>query len=109
VCWSDVYTIVNSCPTSQSVPQVQAGTLTPVQFHAIGYYGPDANNNPITQDVTRVVSWSSNDSTIATIGNGGNLAGQALGVQQGSTIITAQSAALHIPQVFTQLVVDPAP
>jgi len=109
VCWSDIYTIVTSCPASQSVPTVQAGVLTPVQFHAIGYYGPDANNNPITQDITRVIGWSSNDSTIATIGNSGNSAGQALGVSQGSTIITAQGSAINVPQVFTQLNVSPRP
>lgn len=110
VCWTDIYTSLTSCPSSQSVPTVQAGTLTPLQFHAIGYYGVDANNNPITQEITRTVTWSSNDTTIATIGNGGNAAGQALGVQQGSTIIEAvDSAAINIPQVFTQLTVNPPP
>lgn len=109
VCWSDIYTIVTSCPSSQPVPTVQAGVLTPLQFHAIGYYGPDANNNPITQDITRVIAWSSNDSTIATIGNGGNSAGQAVGVAQGSTIITAQGSAINVPQIFTQLNVSPPP
>lgn len=110
VCATDLFTTVSSCPTgSQPVPTTQAGVLTPLQFHAFGYYGLDDNNNPITQDITRVVNWSSNDPTIATIGNGGNAAGQAAGVQQGSTIITAQGAAINVPQVFTQLNVSPHP
>jgi hypothetical protein len=110
VCATDLFTSISSCPTTtQPVPTAQAGSLTPVQFHAFGYYGLDANNQPITQDITRVITWSSNNTAIATIGNSGNAAGQAAGVQQGSTIITAQGSAINVPQVFTQVNVSPPP
>jgi hypothetical protein len=110
VCATDLDTIVTSCPASQPVPTVSAGSLTPLQFHAIGYYGVDSNNQPITQDITRVVSWTSSNNAIAIASSSGNAAGQVHGVQQGSTIIEAQdTAAIAIPQVFTQVIVNPPP
>jgi len=110
VCWTDIFTTVQSCPANQSPATVQAGTLTPLQFHAIGNYGLDANNQPIMQDVTRSTTWTSGATSVATIGSGGNIAGQALGVSQGSVTITvANSSAVNIPSVTTGLTVSPPP
>lgn len=109
VCWTDVYTTVQSCPSSQAAPFVQAGSLTPLKFHAIGNYGLDPNTNqPILQEVTRSTTWTSTDPTVATISNSALTAGEALGVQQGAVTIQAvNSAAVNVSQVFTQLNVSP--
>ncbi|MBV8062022.1 MAG: hypothetical protein JOY51_00425 [Nevskia sp.] len=111
ICWTDLFTQVQgNCPSSQPVATVQAGTLTPLQFHAIGYYGTDGNGNPIYQEVTRNTTWGSTNTGIATFGSGGFLAGQANGISQGSvTVQVTNSAAILIPTVFTQLNVSPPP
>ncbi|MDR3418367.1 MAG: hypothetical protein P4L83_19510 [Nevskia sp.] len=110
-CWSPVLrTQFQGCPASQANPTVQAGTLTPVQFHAIGTYGVDANNNLITQEVTRQTTWTPSDLSLASISNTGQTAGQAFGLAQGSVNITAANAvAANVPQAYNQLVVQPPP
>lgn len=110
VCWTDVFTDVKSCPSSQPAPFVQAGSLTPLKFHAIGDYGViDPNTNQeLLQDVTRGTTWTSTDQTIATISNAPLTAGEAIGQQQGAaTIQVVNSSAVNVPQQFIQLNVNP--
>ncbi|HZR34117.1 MAG TPA: hypothetical protein VFA75_01995 [Nevskia sp.] len=111
VCWTDIFTTVQNCPSSQPQASVQAGVLTPLQFHAIGYYGTDSTTGQaILQEVTRSTSWSTDLPAVATIGNGGNSAGQARGVSEGTTTVQASNAsAVNIPQVYTQLQVTAPP
>ena len=115
ICWTDQFTQVQSCPAagSQPSPTLQAGSLTTVQFHAIGSYGgfvTDSNGNqvPLTQDVTRQTTWTSSNVRVASIGDGAESAGQTLGVSQGSVTIQAFNAnASNVPQQFSQVVVEP--
>ncbi len=111
VCWTDIFTTIQNCPASQSAPTVQAGVLTPLQFHAIGNYGIDpTTRQTILQEVTRSTSWSVDQATVAGIGNGGNAAGQAKGISEGSTRVQASNtSAVNIPQVYTQLQVTAPP
>ncbi len=115
ICWTDQFTLVQSCPAagSQQPPTVQAGSLTPVQFHAIGNYGgtiTDAHGNqvPLTQDVTRQTAWSSSAPGVASIGSNDSNAGEVLGLSQGSVTIQAlNTSASNVPQQFSQVIVEP--
>jgi hypothetical protein len=111
VCWTDIFTTIQNCPASQPSPSVQAGVLTPLQFHAIGNYGTDpATGQTILQEVTRSTTWSTDLPNVGNIGNGGNTAGQARGLSQGTTTVQAANAsAVNVPQVYTQLTVTAAP
>jgi hypothetical protein len=112
VCWTDQFTQIQACPASQPDPHVTAGSLTPVQFHAIGAYngtqaGPGGTVVPITQEVTRQTTWSSSNPAVAAVSSAALTIGQVLGVSQGSVVITATSTAINTHQVFSQVVVDP--
>ncbi len=119
-CYTDIYTVIQSCPSPpQTTPAtVQAGTLTPVQFHAFGNYGNlgvDGSTGAFTQEITRITNWSilanvpGNSTTVATISNAAANAGQALGVNQGSVNINAIATAASGTELqqITQLVVTP--
>jgi hypothetical protein len=73
----------NSLTAISVIPTVQTVTSVgePSQFIAIGTF----NTNPMTQDVTATVSWSSSDVKVSTI----NSAGLALANGFGTTTITA--------------------
>jgi len=111
VCWTDIFTTVQNCPASQPEATVQAGVLTPLQFHAIGNYGVDSGTGKtILQEVTRSTTWSTDLPAVAVFGNGGNSAGQARGVSQGTTTVQAANLnAVNVPQVYTQLLVSAPP
>ena len=117
-CYTDIYTQIQSCPTQTAPATVQAGTLTPVQFHAFGDYGNlgvNGSTGAFTQEITRITNWSiltnvpGNTTTVATISNAAANAGQALGVNQGSVNINAIATAASGTQLqqITQLVVTP--
>ncbi len=116
-CWSDpstyAYTTIQACPASQTSATVQAGSLTPVQFHMIGYYGTstDVNGNeiPITQEITRQTVWSVLTVSVASINGSGVNAGQVLGVAQGTTQVEAvvTSSTVKVPQLYSPLVINP--
>jgi len=113
-CWSDpytyVYTTIGTCPTTQGTATVQAGSLTPVQFHTIGYYESDTGT-PITQEITRQTVWSIivAGTSIATITAGGIDGGQARGTAQGNTLIEGMVnvSSLNVPQMYSPLIVGP--
>ncbi|MFI4980172.1 MAG: hypothetical protein ACHQIO_07480 [Nevskiales bacterium] len=104
ICWTAVLAAFSACPAAQGGATVVAGSLTPVQFHAIGTY--DAGT--LTQDITRQVTWASSDPTAATIGGSGNSIGQALGItaQSSVTITGSDSAAQNITSARQQLLVQ---
>lgn len=66
------------------------------QFTATGTYSDQS-----TQDLTTTVVWSSESTAIATISNGTGTSGQATGVTEGSTTITAASGAVSGTAAFT--------
>ncbi len=101
ICWTALADAFSACPASQDAASVTAGSLTPVQYHAIGTY--DAGT--VTQDITRQVSWASSDTGVATVTSGGLHAGQALGLsaQHAATISATDSAALNISGAQQQL------
>jgi hypothetical protein len=113
-CWSDPFTYafvsIGTCPASQGNASVQAGSLTPVQYHDIGSYESDTGA-PITQEITRQTSWTLLNSGIATITAGGINAGQVLGVAQGTTTVEASISTINnnvkIPQLYSPLNVSP--
>jgi hypothetical protein len=92
------------CPSSQDAASVTAGSLTAVQYHAVGTY----DTGSVTQEVTRGVTWASADSAVASVNSGGLSAGQALGLSAGhSTTITAtDAAALNVTSAWQQLNVE---
>lgn len=113
VCWTDQFTQIQACPTTQPIASVTAGSLTPVQFHAIGTFngvqpGPGGTEVPIVQEVTRQTTWSSSNPSIASINTASLTIGQVLGISQGSVTIEAlNSNASNVPQKFAQVVVNP--
>lgn len=104
ICWTAFGAAFSGCPAAQDAASVSAGSLTPVQFHAIGTY----DSGTVTQDITRQVGWSSNDTSIATITSGSLAAGQALGVSAQHTVtITATDAnAQNVTTAQQQLSVE---
>ena len=72
-------TAITVAPLNQSVPV--NGTL---QFTATGHYSDGS-----TQDITTGVTWTSSDTTIATISNASGSNGLATGVARGSATIQA--------------------
>jgi hypothetical protein len=100
ICWTELFASFSGCPSSEATPTATAGSLTPVQFHAVGTY----DQGTLTQEITRQTSWSSSDSSIATIGSNG----QALGVTaQGSVTITGtDSSAQNVTSDKLQLLVQ---
>jgi hypothetical protein len=90
----------SGCPASQAAATVVAGSLTPVQFHAIGTY--DAGT--LTQDITRQAGWASSDTTAATI----NSLGQAFGVtaQRSVTITGSDTSAQNVTSAQQQMLVQ---
>ncbi|WP_029922888.1 Ig-like domain-containing protein [Nevskia soli] len=113
ICWTDQFTQIQACPTTQPTASVTAGSQTPVRFHAIGTFGgvqpgPGGTEVPITQEVTRQTTWTSSNPGVASISSSGLTAGQVLGVSQGSVTIQAlNSTASNVPQKFAQVVVNP--
>lgn len=102
-CWSSPYVAfdVSSCGdpsnsliggTAQPDATVVAGSLTPVQYHAIGIFGVDSSGKPQLQEVTRTTTWAADASGHALISNIGATIGQATGVSQGGAIITATNS-----------------
>ena len=87
ICWTAAGASFSACPASQDPASVSAGSLTPVQYHAVGTY----DSGTLSQEITRQVGWSSSDTTAATISSGDDAsAGQALGlVAQTTVTITA--------------------
>jgi trimeric autotransporter adhesin len=71
-----------SITVSPSVYTIASGTA--VQFHATGNYSDNS-----TLDLTSLVSWSSSDSTVATLSNASGSQGLATAVNPGSTTVTA--------------------
>jgi uncharacterized membrane protein YgcG len=109
-CWSPLnQSCTPDLTNPQPTPSVQAGCLTTtVQFHAYGAYeGQDA-----LQEITRQTTWSSTNTSVATISNNLVTAGQVTGIARtgGSVIIEGlDSTALNIPQAFDGLMVAPIP
>ncbi len=66
------------------------------QFTATGTYSDQS-----TQDLTSTVIWSSASTTVATISNATGSSGQATGVAEGSTTITAASGDVSGSAAFT--------
>ncbi len=117
-CWTDVNVVLpagQNCPANQSTPSAQGGSLTPVQFHAVGFFGydNDANGNPTIpfyQEVTRATTWSTVPAGVASISNTQSTAGQALGTAAngGSTFVEGNNTnAQNLSQTNTQLIVLP--
>jgi hypothetical protein len=100
ICWTAVQASFSGCSSSESTPTATAGSLTPIQFHAVGTY--DAGT--VTQEITRQTTWSSSDTSIATIGS----TGEALGLltQGASTITGTDSAAADVTSASLQLLVE---
>ena len=83
-----------------------AGSLCPVQYHAVGIY----DDGSLVQDITRIVKWSSNDTTIGAISNSTQTAGQVLTdtPNSGSITLTAQdTGAAAVTTQSAQLVTNP--
>jgi hypothetical protein len=102
-CWSSPYVAftASSCGdpsnpliggTAQADATVVAGSLTPVQYHAVGIYGTDSSGNALIQEVTRTTTWTADTSGHAAISNTAVTIGQATGVSQGKAIITATNS-----------------
>lgn len=105
ICWGAVGASFSACPSGQGAATVSAGSLTPVQYHAVGTY--DAGT--LTQEITRQVSWSSSDSAVASITTSDALsAGQARGLVAGSavTISGSDSNAQDVSSAQQQLLVE---
>ena len=100
ICWTAVLDAFSGCPASQAAATVAAGSLTPVQFHAIGTY--DAGT--LTQDITRQAAWASSDATAATISS----LGQAFGVtaQRSVTITGTDTNAQNVTSAQQQMLVQ---
>ena len=100
ICWTAVLDSFSGCPASQAAATVAAGSLTPVQYHAIGTY--DAGT--LSQEITRQASWASSDNTAATIGS----TGQAYGVtaQRSVTITGSDASAQNVTSAQQQLLVQ---
>ncbi len=100
ICWTAVLDAFSGCPASQAAATVTAGSLTPVQFHAIGTY--DAGT--LTQDITRQAGWASSDTTAATISS----LGQAFGVtaQRSVTITGTDTNAQNVTSAQQQMLVQ---
>lgn len=113
ICWTDQFTQIQACPASQPIANVTAGSLTPVQYHAIGTFngvqpGPGGTEVPIVQEVTRQTTWSTSNAGVATISTAPLTIGQVLGLSQGSVTIEAFNGnAGNVPQKFAQVVVNP--
>jgi hypothetical protein len=75
------------------------------QFVATGVYTDNSQ-----QDLTATVAWDSGDTNVATVGSGGvGTAGEATGVEAGTTTITATVGGVTIPIVGTATIhVSPA-
>ncbi len=97
-------TAITVAPLNQSVPV--NGTL---QFTATGHYSDGS-----TQDITTGVTWTSSDTTIATISNASGSNGLATGVARGSATIQATQgtpfgkATFNITEPLTMITVSPA-
>ncbi len=104
ICWTALLDTFSGCPSSKDTATVTAGSLTPVQFHAVGTY----DTGTLTQDITRQVSWASSDTTAATITSRGSKAGQALGITEGAsvTITGSDTGAQDVTSAQLQLVVQ---
>jgi len=100
ICWTAVLDAFSGCPASQATATVAAGSLTPVQFHAVGTY--DAGT--LTQDITRQTGWASSDTTAATISS----LGQAFGVtaQRSVTITGTDTNAQNVTSAQLQMLVQ---
>jgi len=87
---------LNSITISPANSTVVAGST--LQFNATGNF-----KDPPTQDITSLVTWTSSDTTIATI----STSGLATGVKAGTVTITATATATAGPiTVTTQLTVQ---
>jgi len=104
ICWTALDQSFSACPADQAAASVSAGSLTPVQFHAVGTY----DSGTLTQEITRQASWSSSDSSVASITSNGLTAGQALGLsaQHTVTITGADSSAQNVTSAQQQLSVQ---
>ena len=97
-------TAITVAPLNQSVPV--NGTL---QFTATGHYSDGS-----TQDITTGVTWTSSDTTIATISNASGSNGLATGVARGSATIQATQgtpfgkATFNITEPLTMITISPA-
>jgi hypothetical protein len=102
--------ITASTSLTVSASSLASITITPVNptvakgtgqaFAAVGTY-----SDSTTQDLTSSVTWNSSDNAVATIGNGGAAAGQAMGVAAGQTLISATQGTVI---GSTLLIVTPA-
>ena len=97
-------TAITVAPLNQSAPV--GGTL---QFTATGHYSDGS-----TQDITTGVTWTSSDTTIATISNASGSNGLATGVARGSATIQATQgtpfgkATFNITEPLTMITISPA-
>lgn len=114
LCWTSPYVAFSpsSCSQAESVEQanaqVTAGSLTPVQYHAVGIFGYDSSDNPILQEVTRTSTWTASNAT-ATISTTAATIGQVLGVTAGKDLISvANSAAANGGNESAQVTINPA-
>lgn len=88
---------LQSLTVSPVTATLKAGSVDKVQFSATGTYGL-ADGTQITQDITRIVTWSADNNRLATISSAPVTAGQAgaVGEETGNTTITAtQSSAVQ--------------
>lgn len=94
---------INSTPSPATVI---AGSSEIAQFHVIGTYAGGG-----TQDVTRQVTWTTSDSTIATIVSGGAQAGQAIstGTTPGTATFTGTISTTTPPLTATTTLTTTAP
>ncbi len=105
--YQDVGQVVERIEVTPLAPQVPAGFSEPMQATAILFGGQKA-------DVTSSVTWTSSNTSVATIGNGPGTYGVARGLQAGSTTLTATLAGLTdsttltvTGATLTALVVEP--
>lgn len=86
---------LESLSVSPEVATITAGSIETAQFTATGTFVL-ANGNTTTQDITRQVSWTTDDGTLAAISSAPDTAGQASSVsttKTGQVTVTATDSA----------------
>jgi hypothetical protein len=95
---STLLTVTSAALTSIQVtpvdPSIAKGTL--IQFTAVGIYSDGTN-----QDITEAVTWTSSNQVVAQISDAADSKGEAMGLNIGSTTITAALNGLSDSTVLT--------
>ena len=84
-----------NCPSQPATTTLPGGSLTPIQLHAIGFFGYDldASGNPtipVYQEVTRQTVWTTAPTGIVNISASGNTSGQLTGSITSGGVTTIQ-------------------